>query len=80
MAVCIVVLSVSCTQRELTFENVWDDSPTPQMILDFLQELDETNLRRFLRLCTSLACLPLEGLHRKISVKKVNGNVGRGFI
>lgn len=59
--------------REVVFEDAWQDSPTPDMLVAFLNTCSEEDLRRFLRLCTSLSCLPMGGLQRKITIRKMSG-------
>eukprot|EP00474_Spongospora_subterranea_P000709 CRZ01167.1 hypothetical protein [Spongospora subterranea] len=59
--------------KEIVFEDAWADSVTPIMMVDVLKTCPERDLRRFLRLCTSLSCLPIGGLQRKITIRKVSG-------
>jgi len=57
----------------MQYEN-WSSSPTPAFLRTILGELKEEDLRRFLRLCTSMASLPREGLRQKIRVTRSTSN------
>lgn len=63
-------LDFDIIDRQLVFVGFLDNT-TPHLLREVLLELNEQELRRFLRLSTSLAAVPINGLEKKISIRRL---------